>query len=347
MFPPPLRAICFLCGCLTSLQNFGQSVRILPDSLVLGWMNEFNIPASGIGYLQEGKILHTKVLGELQEGKPAPQNTLFQVASLTKPIVEMTVLRLVSQGLWSLDEPLYPYWVDPEVKDDPRHLKLTTRHVLSHQTGFVNWRWLHPSKRLTFDFEPGTRTQYSGEGLEYLKKAMEARFKMPLQEIVTKYLFFPDGMTDTHFFWDEGSEESRYAVAHDKDAKPYEIRKNREASAADLLMTTVMDYSRFALGVLQKKQLSPEVWQEMIRIGAPDQNSKFGLGWEIYTGLPGGEYILLHTGSDPGVRTLVALLPNSQAGLIVFTNGDNGMKLIIKVVEEALEIGAELVKRGG
>lgn len=341
-----IRAIWLLIGCFTFYNNFGQSIRVLPDSLLLSWMVEYRIPATGIGYIYEGKILHTKVLGELQKGKTAPQNTLFQVASLTKPIVEMTALRLVSQGLWSLDEPLYFYWVDPDVKADPTHRKLTTRHVLRHQTGFVNWRWLHPSKKLTFDFEPGTRTQYSGEGLEYLKKAMEAHFKMTLQEIVNKYLFLPDGMTDTHFFWDDQVEESRYAVAHNKDGKAYEIRKNKEASAADLMMTTVEDYCRFASGVLKKKNISSAVWQEMIHLEASDQKSNFGLGWEIYTGFQNGEFVLMHTGSDPGVRTIVVLLPNSGTGLIVLTNGDNGMELILKVITEALEIGPELVKMG-
>ncbi len=89
-----IRAIWLLIGCFTFYNNFGQSIRVLPDSLLLSWMVEYRIPAIGIGYIYEGKILHTKVLGELQKGKTAPQNTLFQVASLTKPIVEMTALRL-------------------------------------------------------------------------------------------------------------------------------------------------------------------------------------------------------------------------------------------------------------
>lgn len=48
----------------------------------------------------------------------------------------MLTLRLVSSGEWNLDEPLANYWVDPDVASDPRHKLLTTRHVLSHRTGF-------------------------------------------------------------------------------------------------------------------------------------------------------------------------------------------------------------------
>jgi CubicO group peptidase (beta-lactamase class C family) len=59
--------------------------------------------------------------GELKPGVPAPRNTIFNVASLTKSVVALLALKLVSTGKWSLDEPLDKYWVDPDIKDDPRH----------------------------------------------------------------------------------------------------------------------------------------------------------------------------------------------------------------------------------
>jgi len=324
----------------------GQSVVNLPnDSVLTALMQKHKVLALGIGTIENNELKNAKVLGELKSGVPAPINTIFQVASLTKPIVEMTALRLVSKGLWLLDEPLSKYWVDPDVKNDPRNKLLTTRHVLSHQTGFVNWRWLHSTGKLTFDFEPGTKTQYSGEGLEYLRHALEVKFKMPLAAIVDKYLFKPDGMKDTHFFWDGGVTEDRYAIAHNKENKPYEIRKNKETSAADWLMTTVSDYTTFGINVLMKKGLSDKIWQEMIHIQSKDLNAKFGLGWEVFNNLKGKEFALAHSGSDPGVRTVIILLPESKRGLVIFTNSDNGMALIMDIIREALDIGEELLER--
>ena len=322
-----------------------DKVTVPNDSVLTVLMKQHRIPALGIGAIEQGKIKETKVLGELKAGVPAPANTLFQVASLTKPIVEMTVLRLVSKQLWSLDEPLHHYWIDPDVKDDARNKLLTTRHVLSHQTGFMNWRWLHATGKLTFDFAPGTKTQYSGEGLEYLKKALEAKFKMPLADIVEKYLFLPDGMKDTHFYWDGGVDETRYAVAHNREGNEYDIRKNEEASAADLLMTTITDYSALAMNVLNKKGLSQNVWDDMIRLQGKDNQAKFGLGWEVYSDLSHGEYALIHSGSDPGVRTIAILLPISQRALIIFTNSDNGMSIIKDLIGTSLDVGGELIKR--
>ena len=322
-----------------------QGVNLPPDSVLTGLMQKHKVLALGIGAIENDKIKTTKVLGELKAGAPALVNTIFQVASLTKPIVEITTLRLVSQGLWSLDEPLYHYWTDPDVMNDPRSKLLTTRYVLAHQTGFVNWRWLHSTGKLTFDFEPGTKTQYSGEGLEYLKHALETKFKMPLAAIVDKYLFKPDGMNETRFFWDDSIKEERYAVAHNRDEAPYEIRKNKETSAADLLMTTIHDYTLFGTNVLKKKGLSDKVWQDMICIQGKDQDSKFGLGWEVFNDLKNGEFALVHSGSDPGVRTIIILLPESKRGLVIFTNSDSGMVLIRDIIKSSLDVGNELIEK--
>jgi CubicO group peptidase (beta-lactamase class C family) len=344
-----MKKICFILWVFGIIVNTvcAQTAKInLPDdSVLIDVMQKEKVFALGIGVIEEGKIKETKVLGQLSAGLPAPQNTLFQVASLTKPIVEITTLRLVSQGLWSLDEPLYHYWTDPDVSGDLRSKLLTTRHVLAHQTGFVNWRWLHPTGKLTFDFEPGTKTQYSGEGLEYLKKTLEVKFNMPLQEIVSRYLFIPDGMTDSRFIWDDSLIEKRYAVGHNGEGVAYEIRKNRAASAADLLMTTIRDYTVFGAGVLKKKGLTDSVWEDMIRIQSNGQHARYGLGWEVFNDLDNGEFALLHGGSDPGVRTTIVLLPKSKRGLVIFTSSDNGMALIKYVISKSLNLGNHLIEK--
>ena len=115
---------------------------------------------------------------------------------MTKPIVAMVTLKLVENEQWNLDEPLANYWIDPDVAEDPRHTKLTTRHVLSHQTGFPNWRNDRTPKKLAFEFDPGTKYQYSGEGFEYLKKALEKKFNKSIVKIADSVLFKPFGLED-------------------------------------------------------------------------------------------------------------------------------------------------------
>jgi len=307
------------------------------DDRIQMLLKENKIPALGLGVIRDGKLVEVKVFGELKPGVPAPRNAIFNVASLTKPVVALLALKLVSAGKWSLDEPLDRYWVDPDIKDDPRHKKLTTRIILSHQTGFANWRWLNASKKLEFAFEPGTKYQYSGEGLEYLRKALEKKFDRPVEKLAHELIFKPLGMKDTRFFWDAGVDESRFAVGYDSKGGAYKIYKNTKANAADDLLTTVEDYGKFLTSVMSGGGLSKDVFREMVgRQVRTRENKYFGLGWEIYD-LGGGEYALSHGGSDEGVKTLVFLLPKSKRGLMIFTNSDNGTNVYEPLINQYLE----------
>ena len=315
----------------------GETAGLDNDDDIQKLLNENKIPALGIGVIRDGKLRQVKVFGELKHGEPAPFNTIFNVASLTKPVVAMLTLKLVSTGKWSLDEPLDRYWIDPDVKNDPRHKKLTTRLILSHRTGFLNWRRLSKSKQLEFTFEPGTKYQYSGEGLEYLRKALEKKFKKPIEKLADELIFKPLGMSDTRFVWDANMDESRFAVGYDEKGSAYKINKNAKANAADDLLTTVEDYGKFLVSVMDGDGLSKDIFNEMISHQVETKGNKyFGLGWEIYD-LGNGEYALSHGGSDEGVKTLVFLLPKSKQGLIIFTNSDTGTNIYEALITEYLK----------
>lgn len=218
------------------------------------WQSEYNVPAVGIGIIEEGEIKHIKVFGELASGVPAPDNTIFCVASITKPVVTMLTLKLVESGQWNLDEPLANYWIDPEVANDPFHKKLTTRHVLNHQTGFPNWA----KGKLAFKFEPGTDYTYSGEGFQYLKKAIENKFHTSLAVLADSILFKPLGMNDSYLRWDNNIDESRFACRHDANGNIYKppIPNGRGVNAAASLMTTVEDLCKLLSGLPKVRDYS-------------------------------------------------------------------------------------------
>jgi len=307
-------------------------------------MEIYKVPAVGIGVIESGQLKQILMFGDLKKNNPAPYNTIFNVASLTKPVTTMLTLTLVSTGKWDLDEPLYKYWVDPDVINNPNHLKLTTRHVLTHQTGFDNWRTDNKSKKLLFNFDPGTKVKYSGEGFEYLRHALESKFKMSLERLADSLIFRPFKMTDTRFIWDSSVDESRYALPHDIAGNPMEIPRNITSSAADLLKTTIEDYCKFGIEVLKGTGLSDVVFNDMIRPQAViDEDESFGLGWDITRMLSNGEYALMHSGHDSGSHTIVILIPRSQRGLVVFTNGENGDKIYERIIAGFLDIGEEIV----
>ena len=118
---------------------------------------------------------------------------------MTKPIKAIIALKLIDAVKWDLDEPIYKYYTDPDVANDPRAKLLTTRIILSHQTGFPNWRSNNADEKLSFEFKPGTKYQYYGEGYEYLRKSLEKKFKKSLEQLASELIFNPLKMKDTRF----------------------------------------------------------------------------------------------------------------------------------------------------
>lgn len=314
------------------------------DYEIQKWLQQNKVPTLGIGVINNGKLQEIKVFGELQPGVTAPYNTIWNVASLTKPVTAIVTLKLVSLGKWDLDEPLNKYWTDPDIANDPQTKLLTTRILLSHQSGFPNWRFLNQSGKLDFKFTPGTQYQYSGEGFEYLRKALEKKFHKTLDQLADELLFKPLKMNDTRFTWDDKADHSRYAIGYDNKGNPYEPTKNKKPNAADDLLTTIEDYGNFLCSVLNAEGLSLKVFTDMTAHQvATKKNKYFGLGFEIYD-LGNNQFALSHGGADKGVQTMVILLPKTKQGLLIFTNVDDGYKVYQKIVSHYLgEAGQKII----
>ena len=315
------------------------------DSVIQNWLSEYNIKTLGLGIIENGKLSQIKVFGEISEGNSAPYNTIFNVASLTKPITAMVTLKLISLGKWNLDEPLYKYYIDPDLANDSRNKLLTTRHILSHQTGFANWRSDNENKKLHFISEPGTKYGYSGEGFEYLRKALEKKFKKPFEKIAEELIFKPLKMKDTDFVWSRKTDESRFAIGYNEIGEPYKTIKNTKANAADDLYTTIEDYGNFLVDILDGGNLSEKIYQEMLKKQSKiKENQYFGLGWVLYD-LGNSEFAISHSGADNGTQCLVVLLPNTKQGVIIFTNSDNGNKIYEKILTNYLgDYGRKIIK---
>ena len=300
------------------------------------WIKENKVPTLGLGIIENGQLKQIKVFGEIAKGVSAPYNTIFNVASLTKPVTAMIALRLISLGKWKLDEPVYKYWTDPDIALDPRNRLLTTRIILSHQTGFPNWRWMDDSKKLNFHFDPATKYQYSGEGMEYLRKALENKFKKSLQQLAKELIFQPLQMLDTRYVWDKNLDTKRLAIGYDKNGNPYKTTKNYIPSGADDLLTTIEDYGNFLISVLNADGIEKKVYDEMISNQVASSKGKhFGLGFEIYD-LGNGEIAISHGGSDKGVQTIFFILPKTKQGLLIFTNSDTGTNVYEKILKHYL-----------
>lgn len=83
------------------------------------------VPALGLGIIENGRLKQIQVFGDINKDLPSSYNSIFKVASLTKPITALVTLKLISTGKLGLDEPLDKYWKDSDLKNDKRTKKLT------------------------------------------------------------------------------------------------------------------------------------------------------------------------------------------------------------------------------
>jgi CubicO group peptidase (beta-lactamase class C family) len=105
------------------------------DTAIASLAREHPRTAIGAALIRNGKVVWTGVAGAQTDKEAATRDTLFNIASMTKPVTAELVMRLVQAKRIGLDEPMAAVWMDPDVAVDPRARRLTPRMALSHQTG--------------------------------------------------------------------------------------------------------------------------------------------------------------------------------------------------------------------
>ena len=311
-------------------------------------MKKDGVPGLAIAVIRGGKTawLHGFGLKEVKTGQPVTGETVFEAASLSKPVFTYAVLKLVEQGKLGLDIPLTTYLPTPFVAGDDRLAKITARLVLSHRTGFPNWP---TDDGVKIYFTPGERFSYSGEGYIYLQRVVEQITGKPLNEYMTEAVFTPLGMTSSSYVW-RPDFDALTAMGYDSHGNADELAKPKEALAASTLNTTAKDYSRFVEAVLNGKGLKPATLREMetpeialdpeCRIcikHEPKQLSKnlfWGLGWGIER--KDGTDMLWHWGDNGSFKGFVMADPKTQSGVVMFANSENGLEIAKPLIDEAM-----------
>lgn len=291
------------------------------------------VPLLAVAYVHDGQVRWTRLLGDEDTLAAAGDAPLFNQASLTKPAFALMTLHQVGKGGFTLDTPLWQDWVDPQVADDPRHRQLTPRLALSHQTGLPNWRGRN---ELAFLFDPGSRHEYSGEGYEYLRRAMEKRTGESMAELMQDAVLEPAGMTDTHFGWSDDL-ASRFVPGDAGEG--LESVAGRGPNAAANSFGTVQDYGRFIAWVVRGAGLEPALFAQMqtpqARHDSPAED--FGLGWKL---VPHADQTLLwHDGRERGLYNFAVALPGRDEGLVMLGKGQHGELLVRPLLRTLLADG--------
>lgn len=320
-------------------------------------LDQHRIVTAGLGVLVDGKLAWAMYHGDASPGVPANAATRFNVASITKTVTAETALQLVEAGRLDLDEPLAAYWVDPDIAGDPRLPSLTALTVLTHTTGFPNWRFFRSDGKLAFARAPGEAYGYSGEGFEYLARAIANKLQRPFPQVVQEMVFEPAGMRDAVMeVRRDGLRD--VAVAVDDEGTTHRVwcrphgscRDEGSYSAADDLLVTVPDYARFLAMVARDEpgHAGTSVARGRVLVDTGDdavvdcddgtdivcpRAQGYGLGFVVID--HDAMRILGHSGNDWAEVALGYVRLPTRDGLIVFLNAPNrrGLAAMPELVE--------------
>lgn len=307
------------------------------DTRLRDLMTRSRVPGLSLATIRNGRldILSLGVRGT-QTKEPVDGETVFEAASLSKPLVACAVLQLVDAGKLDLDEPLSRL-VGPIVPDDPASARITARHVLSHTTGLPNWR--RDDLPLRTYVPPGSRFSYSGEGFVYLQSVLERLTGEPLEHLVRRLVLDPLGMERSSLVWHDMFDGAA-ASGHDRDGRAVPKFKPTRANAAFSLHTTASDYGKFVVAAMEGRLLQAKTAGLWLEPQVPTPRGRFedlggapveaepGVFWGLGWGLEPGERAFFHWGANPGMTAFVLAEPEKGAAFVAFMNSDLGLDIV-------------------
>jgi CubicO group peptidase (beta-lactamase class C family) len=318
------------------------------EDLVLAVAAKHRVPGVALAVVGDAQVVWSRGLGvrDRASREPVTTSTIFEAASMSKPVFAYAVMQLSERGAIGLDTPLTSYTPDRFVSGDPRLNLITARHVLSHASGFQDIR--SRQNPLRIHFTPGEKWQYSGEAYAYLQSVTTrlvgrvltspcGTYEMDLEVCGTDF----DSYMRTNVLQPLGMASSGY-LPHDDRGEPLPFRKPTSADAARYgsmggLLTTATDYARFLIAMLDPEpadafhlrqasvadMLTPQIHVE----DGPVYSVSWGIGWKVTRSAEFG-VLVSHGGDQSGFHSLAEMSPSRRSGYVILTNGELGWKLI-------------------
>lgn len=312
-------------------------------------ISQARIPLIQIAYTNGKQILNYEISSNDSIKSRTDYSTVFQAASLSKPVFAYIVMKMVQNGEINLDEPLVNYTDDGRFVNREYASKLTARIVLSHKSGLPNWaaspsssEW--PESRINFKFKPDSAFSYSGEAFAFLQRAVENIKGKGLEEIATEEVFKPLGMNSTSYLWLE-KYDTLAASGYTREGVNRGPGKFPRANSAYTLRTTASDYMKFLVALSDGKgigkRMRSEVFSPVVnavrypeRPRECDNNIFWGLGLGVERNKELGD-LAFHWGDNGNFKALFVIVPRSKGHqkriLVYFTNSAAGHDIINKI----------------
>src|SRR2546427_8575184 len=175
---------------------------------------------------------------------------VMPTVSFSKVAFASLAMEVVGEGTLDMHKPVYQYLPKPlpeypnyaDLTNDSRYKRITARMLLSHTSGFANWRAFEEDRKLKIHFEPGSKYAYSGEGIDLLQLVVESIAKKPLEQLKQERVFQRVGMTRTSMVWQDRF-ESDYANGYHEDGRSPGPQKPKKPDAASSMTSRITGYA--------------------------------------------------------------------------------------------------------
>ena len=326
----------------------------LPTMRLTERMRYHDVPGVSIAFFDNGDVRWARSFGlaDVAANRPVTQETLFQAASISKSVTALAALRLVQDGKLKLDEDVnfkLKSWKVPE-NEFTKTEKVTLREILSHTAGLtvfgyggystgkplpttvqvLNGEKPANSDAVRVDAIPGRQFRYSGGGYVVAQLLMTDVTGKTFPQLMRELVLQPLGMTSSTF--DQPLPRTIGQTA----ARPYDGKgqpvqggwHTYPEMAPAGLWTTPSDLARLAIEIQrayagQSKLLSESLAQQMLSY---QSDGVYGLG--VALGERGHALSFSHSGGSAGYTSFFEGHPESGQGVVIMTNGDNGLALI-------------------
>jgi CubicO group peptidase (beta-lactamase class C family) len=360
----------------SSIESRIKSVEngLLPPVLIKGdatWtieerMKHYKVPGLSVAVINNFKVEWAKAYGlkDIETKEPVSTETLFQAASISKPVTAMIALKKVQEGKIALDEDINNRLTSWKLPDNEWKKKVTLANLLTHTAGLTVHGFpgyavgeklptvpqildgVAPANTspVRVDMEPGTKFRYSGGGTTIAQLAIMSIEKKPYPQIAEETVLGPLRMTNSTYNQPLPDDwKKKAASGHRRDGNLVEgkIHIYPEMAPAGL-WTTPIDLANFAIEVQlslagkSNKVLSKEMAEKMV---TPFIEDFIGMGFFLEK--HGQALYFGHGGSNEGFKSQLLVHKDKGYGAVVMVNSDNA-QIINEVIRSiAREYGWE------
>ncbi len=322
------------------------------------------VPGAAVGVVQDDEVIHSAGYGlaSLEWNIPNDADTVFKLASISKPFTALLVMMLESEGLLDLHVPLQTYLPDIHTAGH----EVTIHHLLTHTSGiysytnapeFMTHDRYFPTDPLTlmdafmqipFDFKPGERYAYNNSAYHLLGVIMEQVSGQSYGDLLQAHILTPCDMHDTqHLASPRIIPRMANGYAYDDDhPQPANYLDMSRTYAAGSLISTVNDMCRWSQKLWSGALVPLEILERMTQptLLNNGETHPYGYGWGL---VPyDGHAIIGHTGGIFGFTTHYVHLPDDALSVIVLTNSERAdvvANTMITTIRETL--GMPPIKR--